>query len=479
MRIRVLAVLGSLLLVIVVLVSSVLMQSVSSDATSDVQVNRLSSLNRFVQVASHVSGKDDLEMLQLEMDTYSQLYNEGLLIVVDDRRLVSGDIRADDAAVKAIVGAAALNLDRTEIPQVGPFSDTAALISRPFGNSAQVLGSVTMQVNLEPARIRVLQASAFIILLTLGIGFIFLLLADRLTTWVLRPLHRLDDSVQLLTQTHQPIPLVEQGPPELRALSRSVSSMAQTMATSLQQQQELIAETSHQLRNPVAALRLRVDLLKMRLTDGPSLAGLHTVENELARLEMLLDGVLRLASAEHRLTEQKSDKTDTDVARPQKPTYVFQILAEEIERQSAMAQKTGNTLTLNGNSKSASEDVVWCHEFDLQQMVTELLDNALKYAPGTEIKLGLYKSPTTVDIMVHDQGPGLQPNELQRAGERFWRSEKVKDTPGTGLGLAIVDRLARANSGQLIFDSHGGAGLKATIRLPRASTTDGERHDRG
>ncbi|WP_334121516.1 sensor histidine kinase [Glutamicibacter sp.] len=477
MRIRVLAVLGSLLLVIVVLVSSVLMQSVSSDATADVQVNRLSSLNRFVQVASHASGNDDLEMLQLEMDTYSQLYNEGLLIVVDDRQLISGDIRADDAAVKEMVGAAALNLDRTEIPEISPLTETVALISRPFGNSAQVLGSVTMQVNLEPARARVLQASAFIIVLTLSIGFIFLLLADRLATWVLRPLHRLDDSVQLLTQTHQPIPLVEQGPPELRALSRSVSSMAQTMATSLQQQQELIAETSHQLRNPVAALRLRVDLLRMRLTDEASLAGLHAVENELARLEMLLDGVLRLASAEHRLTEQKSDNTDTEVAQPQKPTHAYQILAEEIERQSAMAQKTGSTLSLEGDSKSASEDAVWCHEFDLQQMVSELLENALKYAPGTEIKLALQTSPTTVDIVICDQGPGLGKEELERVGERFWRAESVRGTPGTGLGLAIVDRLARANSGQLIVESNGDTGLKVIIRLPRAQTPQGADHE--
>lgn len=471
MRLRVLTVLGSLLLVIVVLVCSVLMQSVSRDVTAEIQVNRLSSLNRFVQLASHATTEDDLEMLQLEMDGYSQLYDEGLLVVTAGRQLVSGDIRATDEAVTDTLRAASLNLERTEIPAVNPFSDSAALITRPFGNTAQVLGSVTMQVNQEPARMKVLQASSLLILVTLTVGAIFLLLADRLATWVLRPLHRLDDSVQLLIQTQLPIPLVEQGPPELRALSRSVSSMAQTMATSLQQQQDLIAETSHQLRNPVAALRLRVDLLKMRLTDETSVAGLNAVEKELARVETLLDGVLRLASAEHRLTEQNSEETVTDAAQRRESIDAVHVLTEELERQSIAAQAAGNILTLEQPADPTQSSLLFCNGFDLQQMVAELLENAIKYAPGTEIKLVVTTTATMVDITIHDQGPGMSKSELERAGERFWRAERVRQTPGTGLGLAIIDRLARANSGQLIVTSNGKSGLKTMLRLPRASSS--------
>ncbi|MCZ4151298.1 two-component sensor histidine kinase, partial [Escherichia coli] len=127
-----------------------------------------------------------------------------------------------------------------------------------------------------------------------------LLLADRLTSWVLRQVHRLNDAVNDIAQHQAPVHLEEQGPPELRQLSRSLSRMAQTMAESLDQQQQLIAETSHQLRNPVAALRLRVDLLKMRLGEQADPAGVHAVESELDRVETLLDGVMCLASAEHR-----------------------------------------------------------------------------------------------------------------------------------------------------------------------------------
>jgi len=467
-RVRVLGVLGSSLLVIVVLVSTVLMQGGSRDAAAEILSNRLSALNRFVQLASHVASDDDLEMLQIEMDTYSGLYDEGLLIVADGHQLVSGNISAQDPDVADTLRAAALNLERTDIPAVNPFLDSGALIARPFGNTGQVLGSVTMKVNLEPARMKVLQASSTVILATLTVGAVFLLLANRLATWVLRPLHRLDDSVQLLTQTQRPIPLVEQGPPELRALSRSVSSMAQTMATSLQQQQELIAETSHQLRNPVAALRLRVDLLKMRLADRASAEGLRSVENELARVEMLLDGVLRLASAEHRLTEQNSEEGVADSSAGKESINVLQVLAEEFERQSATAQAAGNTLILEGAAESTQDVSVWCNLFDLQQMVAELLENAIKYAPATQITLSVKSSPTMVDVMICDQGPGMNKTEIRRAGERFWRAESVRGTAGTGLGLAIVDRLARANSGRLLVTANPQAGLASIIRLPRA-----------
>ncbi|UYQ79004.1 HAMP domain-containing histidine kinase [Glutamicibacter sp. JL.03c] len=470
MRSRILSVLGSLLLVIVVLVSTVLMQSVSRDATADLQVNRLSALNRFVQLASHANGDDDLEMLQLEMDTYSQLYGEALLIVADGHQLASGEIQPEDPVVVEALRAATLNLEHTEIPAVNPFSDKAALITRPFGNTAQVLGSVTMNVNLEPARMRVLQSSSMVLIISLAVGAIFLLLADRLATWVIRPLHRLDDSVRLLTRTQRPIPLVDQGPPELQALSRSVSNMAQTMATSLQQQQELIAETSHQLRNPVAALRLRVDLLKMRGSDDSSPDALHAVEDELARVEILLDDVLRLARAEHRLTEQNSEASAVEAGTRRESINALEVLAEEIERQSAVAQASGNTLNLDTASEPVGDALVWCNGFDLQQMVSELLENSMKYAPGTQVELGIRHSGTMLDILVSDQGPGLSAAELASAGERFWRSERVRGTAGTGLGLAIVDRLARANAGQIIVAANEGTGLKIIIRLPRASS---------
>ncbi|MFD1376221.1 ATP-binding protein [Micrococcus antarcticus] len=466
MRLRVLGILGTLLLAIVAIVSAMLLQSVSRDATAEVQLNRLSALNRFVQLAAHADLANDMSLLQLEMDTYSDLYGEGLLINLGQRQLVSGSIDPADAEVAGTVRNSELNLGLVQIPPIDPLSDATALLSQPFGNSAQVLGSVTMQVNLETARAKVLEKSSLLWLVVISIGAGLLLLADRLTFWVLRPVHRLNDAVNDIARHQAPVLLEEQGPPELRRLSRSLGSMARTMAESLKQQQELIAETSHQLRNPVAALRLRVDLLKMRMGDQADPVGVHAVENELHRVETLLDGVMRLASAEHRLAEQNAGESLPETAVHGQQVDVGQMLAEEVERQSEVARQRGNQLVLDGSATSGQTAMVWCNGFDLQQMLAELLENAFKYAPGSKIVLGLRFNPGTASIQIQDHGAGMNAAELANAGERFWRAERVRHSPGTGLGLAIVDRLARANAGELTLESAPGEGLKATISLP-------------
>lgn len=468
---------GALISVIVVLLCVVLVQSASRDVTADVQVNRLASLNRFVQLSSQAQSNDELNMLQIEMDTYSELYGEGLLIIRDGKRLVSGGIDPNNSQVQEAVYAAGLNLEQSKISEISLFSKTQTLITRPFGNSAQVLGSVTMQVNLEHARLRVLHISTVLVLITLSIGAGFLLVADRLTTWVLRPVHHLDDAVQLLSKTQRPVTMEEEGPPELRKLSRSVSLMAQTMATSLQQQRELIAETSHQLRNPVAALRLRVDLLNLRLSKDEDIAGLKLVELELSRVEALLDGVLRLATAEHRLNEQGAEGPLPEVQRQPEQINVWQIVVEETERQSLAAVESGNQLSTAVPEGPAGELMVWCNSFELQQMLAELLSNAFKYAPGTLITLSVNSLPTAVEIVIEDHGNGMSEADLAHAGERFWRGNNDTTSPGTGLGIAIVDRLARANFGELKLTSDHDSGLRAAITLPRVSTSEEGRRE--
>lgn len=462
--------LGALISVIVVLICAALAQGVSRDETVAIQVNRLASLARFVQLASQAQGDDDLSMLQIEMNTYSALYGEGLLIEHDGKQLVSGDIDPEDLDVQDAVYAAGLNLEQSKIPEINPLSHEQPLISRPFGNSAQVLGSVTMEVNLEQARLRVLQKSSLLVLLTLSIGAGFLVLADRVTAWVLRPVHALDDAVQRLTKTHRPVPLGEEGPPELRQLSRSVTHMAQTMATSLQQQRELIAETSHQLRNPVAALRLRVDLLKVRISNSEDLDGLKTVDLELSRVESLLEGVLRLATAEHRLNQLDVDQSIPEGRQGLERVEVREILGEEIERQTINARQSENQLRLEEPGRLTKPLLVRCNGFELQQMLAELIENAMKYAPGTLIQISVQEVGTTIQIHVQDHGPGLSASDLEQVGQRFWRGSNAELNPGTGLGIAIIQRLARANGGDLKMASVPGKGLRATIILRRELT---------
>jgi hypothetical protein len=86
----------------------------------------------------------------------------------------------------------------------------------------------------------------------------------------------------------------------------------------------------------------------------------------------------------------------------------------------------------------------------IQQAVANLLDNAVKFSTsGASVRLSAEATPAGVEIVVADQGPGIPEAERQRAGERFFRGERARNTPGSGLGLALVQAVAQLHGGSL------------------------------
>ncbi|WP_313814586.1 HAMP domain-containing sensor histidine kinase [Glutamicibacter sp.] len=468
MRLRVLVILGALLCLIAVILSVLLLRNISSTTTQDVQLSRLAAMNRFVQLASFTQNPADYSALQLEMDTYSEIFDEGLIINIGGKQLSSGNIDPLDPAVSGAIRAASINLEQTALPTISPFSETSEILARPFGNATQVLGSVILQANLDTARSTILRSWSIVVAATLSACAGMLLLADRLSTWVLRPVQQLIRAVTDLARTQKPSPLQEAGPPELRALARSFGEMAQSVSDSLTQQRELIAETSHQLRNPIAALRLRVDLMKLRLGEQTASSEVAAVEKELQRMESLIDSVLLLASAEHRVSEAQSISTHADFTQKSASIPAAEMLREEIERHTARASQVQAELVLVLHNNSDGEVFVYCNEYELQTMLEELIANALKYAPGKPIELALHPKSDSVEFTIRDHGPGLPPDELGMVTQRFWRAEATRQRPGTGLGTSIVDSLARANNGSLRIENAQGGGLRAILKLPRS-----------
>ena len=465
MRLRVLGVLGALLAILVVVVCLVLLQSVSRSATQDLQLNRLDSLNRFIQLAMEAEVEAETDRLLTEMDSYSELFGEGIVARIGNTVLSSGGLDPQDAPVAQALRNAGLNLARTELPTISPLGTGTELVARPFGNSSQVLGAVVLEVDTAAARQRVLNGWLAVVGTALVATMVLVALAWWVTSWVLRPIHRLNVAVEEFATTGTPKRLPEGGPPELRQLQRTFSSMSAVVTESLEAQRGLIAETSHQLRNPIAALRLRVDLLKMRLGDSVPEAT-AAVERELESVERLLASVLRLASAEHRASERAAHSAGGHAFGNAEVLDPLEVLAEEQDRATAQAKATGTALMLDAGSRGDLR--IRCNGFELSQMVGELVANALKYAPGAPVELGLHRDADQVVISVRDHGPGIQTPDLPRAGTRFWRNEQHLDIEGTGLGLTIVDRLAEANQGQLQLVMAPGGGLEAKLRFPAA-----------
>lgn len=464
MKLRVVGMLGLLVLLLVLLVSSVTISSFGRELTQQVQINRAASLSRIAQVAFDAAGNGDTTALQREMDTYSRLYGEGLVVRLGADTLVSGGLDPARADVREALARASLNLSDTALEPLSAFGAGTEVISRSFGTANQVMGEAVMEVNLETARQKLRHRWFAVVGAALALATLLLLVTGRVTDWVLRPVQRLNVAVRELQDTGTSPRLPEAGPPELRELSRSFTAMSTAMGELIDSQRQLIADTSHHLRNPVGALRLRVDLLLLQLTEQHQREAGAGVLAELDGVEEILDSVLRLAVAEHRVLEDLTGADPRDPAGPPGTgVNAFTVLAEEVDRARPAALRAGAGLRL-----ATPRDPHWeiaCRRIELSQMLGELLTNAIKYARGADITAALHREADTVILEIADAGPGLGDEQLAQATTRFWRAAEHAGIRGTGMGLTIVAQLALANGGKLALLGNHPHGLRARLEF--------------
>ena len=462
MKLRVLGILSLLVVVIVVTVSSVILTSAGRELTQELQINRVAALNRFAQLASDSMEDNNTTQLQREMDRYSELYGEGILIHTQGQTIRSGGLSGDQPEVRDALGRASLNLSDTTLNPIRAFESGNEIISRSFGTASQVLGEVVMEVNLDAARQKLRERWLVVVLAAVALGALLLLAAARVTGWVLRPVQRLGKAVHELETTGTTSQLPEAGPPELRELSRSFTTMANTVSESMESQRRLIADTSHQLRNPVGALRLRIDLLQLELKSEPEKAAAAGVVAELERVEEMLDGVLKLATAEHRASAGAA-RADPDTENRRLAIIdPFPILQGETERASPAAAHAGSSIAL---LEPAQPLTITCNPEELAHMVGELLANAIKYAPGAHITVATESAQGGTAVVISDDGPGLPDEQRAASTTRFWRAPQHSKIPGNGLGMTIVERLAEANGARLVLEPRVPHGLTARLEF--------------
>ena len=300
-------------------------------------------------------------------------------------------------------------------------------------------------------------AAAMIAAAVLGFG---------LARWVNRPLKSLDAAARLLADGDLAIRArVDSGPPELRRLGTTFNRMAGRLEALVYGNRAVIADVSHQLRTPLAALRLRLDLLAAD-TDpdtGHELAG---ALDELARLSRLVDGLLAVARAENVVPVPVAvDITEVTGER----VVAWHPVADD--RSIVLVATTAGSGGARGAGRSSGAPVqAWIGEGHLEQILDNLIANALEALnPGNLVRLTTTATATAARIMVSDNGPGMSAEDRERAFLRFTTSSPG----GTGLGLAIVHRLVISNGGTARLDETPGGGLTVTLDFPRVQVPNG------
>jgi signal transduction histidine kinase len=329
-------------------------------------------------------------------------------------------------------------------------------VALPVGAATGIRGAVRITV---PASVVADQIRHIWLLLAatggvvLGIVFLVSLLLARSVTRSLGELQ--EAAVQLGSGDLGVRAAVQGGPAEVRVVAESFNATAARLEQLVDAQRGFIADASHQLRTPLAALRLRLENLEADV-DGAAAEDLEGALAEVSRLSRLVDALLALARAEQAPSTVEPIVVDAVVDGRCVAWDAFAA-----ERRVLIDQDVEDGLVARATPGR------------LEQVIDNLLNNALEVAPPrSTVRVRASAQGEWVELRVCDQGPGMSAEERARAFERFWQSGEARRIGRPkghfGLGLAIVRELVVGDGGTVVLEEADGGGLEVVVRLRRA-----------
>jgi len=262
-----------------------------------------------------------------------------------------------------------------------------------------------------------------------------------------RRLERLQQSVERLGGGDLTARVPVEGRDEVARLAKSFNDAAARIEQLVQAHRGLLANASHELRSPLARVRMGVEL--MRAGDRPDVA--QEIARDIAELDALIDEILLMSRL-----ESTARAPDAAAMRARfEPLDLTAIVAEESAR--AGAEFDGASVTLPGDGRL------------LRRLVRNLLDNARRYGGKAPVEVTLARSEHEVVFSVRDRGPGVPEGERERIFEPFYRAHGAAEAAGgVGLGLALVRSIAHQHGGRVACLARDGGGSEFRVTLPLA-----------
>jgi signal transduction histidine kinase len=355
------------------------------------------------------------------------------------------------AAEAAERGAPATELTKDRVIAVETVWNDGKFNGQPIGTVVLERPTAPLNQNIEDLWLYLAVLAGGAMAAAVGIAIYF-------ARWVSRPLVGLDGAAkQIADGDLSARARTRSGPPEVRRTAATFNMMAGRLETLVHGHRAMLADASHQLRTPLTALRLRLDLLA---ADSPSTAAaeLAGAQEEVARLSRLVDGLLATARAE-------------SVAERVVPINLIPAVAERVAAWQPVADAHGVKLVTENPEDGENRPRVSLGVGHLEQMLDNLLDNAIEALSdrGGRVTVTVASSDAGATLTVADDGPGMTQQERSRAFLRF----STGSQNGTGLGLAIVQRLVTSNGGTVRLEDTPGGGLTVVLEFPGTALHDG------
>jgi len=303
-------------------------------------------------------------------------------------------------------------------------------------------------------------AAVFIALSSLGLLALTVGLALAGIKRGLLPLQELAARSALVSANHWQLDVPESARrvEELAPLTDSMTMMLARLESAFSAQREFLGNATHELKTPVAVLKSTLQSLEQRPRSSEEYrAGLEAALDDLARLEQLLDRMLRLARAEQWVRGGLGRDLETvDIAR---------TCEEAMDRMRPLADSKRISLELrkNGPAPLAADPE------DLHLVWVNLLENAVRHSGrDSSVRMAVSSRDGLTRVVLTDHGEGISPEDLPHIFERFYRGDRsrTRATGGFGLGLAIAKAIVEAYRGTIAATSAPGQGTEITVELP-------------
>lgn len=453
MRARLILVLNTLVICSLLALGIPLAASIVRQHQDALFQDRLDDTTRFAAIAADAPLGASSSNLGAELTRYQEVY--GISAAVVDRQQSSwvstpGYPGNDANDVPAGLRQAFAGRHSADTDLIWPWDDRPLVVTAPVTRDGDVVGAAVTVSPTGRMRAAVARDWAVLAAAEAVAVLLFLALAHLLATWILRPVRALDAVTHTIAtgRLDARVPAAT-GPPELRRLTASFNEMVQKVEAAMERQRAFAADASHQLRNPLSAVMLRLEGLALSLPPG-SEEEIQDLRQEAERLTRVLDDLLELALAE----EGGATVETIDLAV---------LVDERVTTWQIVADQRAITVcrTWAGAVLGAADPTGVGSAFDA------VIDNALKFSPeGTSVTVEIAEAGDDVEIRVTDEGSGLPPEELARIGDRFWRSPAHQNVDGSGLGLSVARTLLEASGGRLEIATARGAGLRVTMAVP-------------
>jgi signal transduction histidine kinase len=416
------------------------LQRTSEELASSVESVRLAEEAQ-IDILLHARTDDDLVRRRLERDIQQRLAEARPHVhgPEEERVLHAAEAKAGDYIAASRKGRASPELERSAYLALQLLTETNGAQSRLARRKAEWWGELADAIGF-------------------GAAGLVIVIATLLLWWLRRrafqPVLALAEAMERYGRGDREVRAELSGPAELYDMAERFNQMATALGARPQAQMAFLAGVAHDLRNPLGALATAVELIPPDGPPGPSALTrtMGIVKRQLARLNRMVDDLLDTTKIEAGQLELKLDEHDLR-ALVDEVVQLFVPIATEHDIEVSLC---------------AEPLPVRCDAMRVEQVVSNLLSNALKYSPDApRIEIEVYRDGDDGVVCVNDHGIGISEADQRLLFEPFRRAGLSKETiPGVGLGLFVVRRIVEAHDGRIELHSALGRGARFIVRLP-------------